>query len=251
SGWALSEGSRYFEEKSLVQESLRKITKRLRELQIPHAVAGGMALFYHEYRRFTEDVDILVTRDGLKLAHERLEGLGYVPPFAASKNLRDAETGVKIEFLVTGDYPGDGKPKPVSFPDPSTVAIEKDGLSLLSLESLVELKLASGMTNPERMKDLADVLELIKTRGLARDFVDRLNPFVHGKYTELWDAAHGRKRKFITLWRTGPPLRDAHSLDQLIQALKGAAESTEAIQALEAMRDDGVALDGGAGNPVR
>jgi len=244
----------HFEEASAVHRTLRRITKRLEELGIPYAVAGGMALFLHGFRRFTEDVDILVTRDGLKLAHERLEGLGYVPPFAGSKNLRDAETGVKIEFLVTGDYPGDGKPKPVSFPDPSTVAIEKDGLSLLNLESLVELKLASGMTNPDRMKDLADVLELIKTRGLPRDFVDRLNPFVHGKYAELWDAAQGRKRKFITLWRTEAPVRDGHSLDQLIQAFKGAAESTEAIATLEAMREDGVELDhtsGSAENHVR
>ena len=34
------------------------------------------------------DVDILVTREGLKTIHERLEGLGYVPPFTGSKNLR-------------------------------------------------------------------------------------------------------------------------------------------------------------------
>ena len=48
---------------------------------------------------------ILVTRAALKQIHEALEGLGYVPPFTGSKHLRDAETGVKIEFLITGDYP--------------------------------------------------------------------------------------------------------------------------------------------------
>ena len=87
-----------------------------------------MALFGHGLRRFTEDVDLLVTHESLKEIHQQPEGLGYLPPFRGSKNLRDTETGVKIEFLVTGDYPGDGKPKPVAFPDPAGFTLEKDGL---------------------------------------------------------------------------------------------------------------------------
>jgi hypothetical protein len=125
--WALSEGSKFFEEKSAVQEALRKITERLNALGIPYAVAGGLALFRHGHRRFTEDVDILVTRQGLTAIHTHLEGPGYLPPFPKSKHLRDTDLGVKIEFLVTGDYPGDGKPKPVAFPDPLTVAIVHEG----------------------------------------------------------------------------------------------------------------------------
>ena len=42
--WALSEGSRHFEEKSTVFDALRKITNRLNELGIAYAVAGGLAL---------------------------------------------------------------------------------------------------------------------------------------------------------------------------------------------------------------
>ena len=145
-GRALSEGSRFFEEKSAVQDTLRKITKRLGDLGIPYAVVGGMALYKHGFRRFTDDVDLLVTPEGLKEIHDRLEGLGYVPPFTGSKQLRDTETGVRIEFLISGAYPGDGKPKPVAFPDPATVGVDRDGIIYLSLPSLVELKLASGMT---------------------------------------------------------------------------------------------------------
>src|SRR5205085_1476634 len=89
SRWALSEGSLFFEGKGAVQRTLTKITKRLRELGIPYAVVGGMALFQHGLRRFTEDVDMLVTAESLREIHERLEGLGYLPPFAHSKNLRD------------------------------------------------------------------------------------------------------------------------------------------------------------------
>jgi hypothetical protein len=118
SRWALDEGSLFFEDKGSVQSALRKIASRLNDLGLPYAVAGGMALFHHGYRRFTEDVDLLFTRDTLRLIHEKLDGPGYVPPFATSRNLRDAETGVKIEFLISGDFPGDGKPKPVAFPEP-------------------------------------------------------------------------------------------------------------------------------------
>jgi hypothetical protein len=187
--WALSEGSRFFEEKSAVQDALLRITRRLRELGIPYALAGGMALFQHGFRRFTEDVDILVTRGGLRLLHEKLDGLGYVPPFAGSKNLRDAESGVRIEFLVTGDFPGDGKPKPVAFPDPEAVSVQIGDLRVLGLPTLVELKLASGMTNPGRLKDLADVQELVKILRLPRDFADRLDPYVRPQYDMLWTAS--------------------------------------------------------------
>src|SRR5947207_2800877 len=109
--WALQEGGMHFKEENEVHHTLRRIASRLDHMGIPYAVVGGMAMFYHGFRRFTEDVDILVTREGLDEIHRRFEGLGYVPPFAGSKQLRDTESGVRIEFLVTGAYPGDGKPK--------------------------------------------------------------------------------------------------------------------------------------------
>ncbi len=189
--WALREGSMHFEEKSAVYRTLREIAQRLRELEVPYAIAGGMALFAHGFRRFTEDVDILVTREGLAELHRRLEGLGYVPLFAGSRALRDAESGVRIEFLVTGEYPGDGKPKPVAFPAPEAASIEKDGVRWLSLPSLVELKLASGMTSPGRLIDLADVQQLIRILHLPADFAEQLQPFVREKYAEMWKSVQG------------------------------------------------------------
>ncbi len=183
--WALKEGSMHFEEESAVQKTLRRIGQRLDELGVPYAVVGGLALFFHGYRRFTEDVDILVTKDNLKLIHEKLEGLGYLPPFGGSKHLRDTDSGVKVEFLVTGDYPGDGKVKPVSFPDPAAVRVQGAGIWFLNLPALVELKLASGISNPLRGKDIVDVQELISTLKLGEDFATQLNPYVREKFLEL------------------------------------------------------------------
>jgi hypothetical protein len=183
----LNEAGKHFAERSAVFGALRKITGKLESLKIQYAVAGGMALFAHGYRRFTEHVDILVKRGDLAKIHGALEGLGYLPPFAASKNLRDTELGVRIEFLLAGDYPGDGKPKPVAFPDPgeAPVAVEIRGIKFLALPTLIELKLASGQTNPARLRDLADVLELIGVLKLDEGFAERLNPFVREKYREL------------------------------------------------------------------
>lgn len=186
--WGFREGSMHFEKESAVHKSLRKIVRRIEELGLPYAVAGAMAMFFHGYERFTTDVDILVTREALKQIHDRLEGLGYVPPFAGSKQLRDTETGVKIDFLTTGDYPGDGKPKPVAFPDPAEVSIQIGDIHFLSLPKLIELKLASGMTNPGRLKDLSDVQELIRVLGLPHDYASQLDPYVQSKYRELWAA---------------------------------------------------------------
>ena len=182
---ALREASMHFEERSAVHQTLRKIVRRLEDLGIPYAIAGGMALFLHGFRRFTEDVDILVTAEGLAAIHRELEGHGYLPPFEGSKNLRDAEFGVRVEFLVAGQYPGDGKPKPVAFPDPAVAHLERDGIQVLPLRDLVELKLASGMSNPGRMRDLADVQDLIRHLDLPADFAEQLDPSVREQYRTL------------------------------------------------------------------
>ncbi len=175
----------HFEENSAVHQTLHKLARRLAERDIPYAIAGAMASFFHGYRRFTEDVDVLVTKEGLDRVHRDLEGLGYVRLFPGSRGLRDVESGVRVEFLVSGDFPGDGKPKAVAFPDPREASTEKDGVRWLCLKDLVELKLASGMTNPGRLRDLADVQELIRILRLPADFARQLDPFVREKYLEL------------------------------------------------------------------
>jgi len=187
--WALNEGGLHFENASRVHKAMHKIAKRLDELKVAYAVVGGMALFHHGLRRFTEDVDLLVAGDDLKIIHDKLEGSGYRPPFANSKNLRDTELGVRIEFLVSGEFPGDGKPKPVAFPQPGAASELEDGIRYLNLVSVIELKLASGLTNQGRIQDLADVQNLIKHTRLDKALSDLLNPYVQEKYRELWEYA--------------------------------------------------------------
>jgi hypothetical protein len=185
---AMAEVERFFMKEGAVHHTLRNIAARLDQLDIPYAVAGGMALVGHGYDRTTVDVHILVTPEGLAAIHANLEGLGYIPPCAGSKNLRDTETGVRIEFLVAGQCPGDGKPKPVAFPDPAATSVVIDGIRYLNLATLVQLKLASGLTNATRLKDLADVQELIRAVRPPWELGAQLDPSVRQTYFDYWDA---------------------------------------------------------------
>lgn len=178
---------RFFMGLDEVHKALQKLTATLEEDQIPYAIVGAMALNAHGYRRVTTDVDVLFTAEGLARFKERHLGRGWVERFPGSRGMRDTEQGVKIDVLLTGEYPGDGKPKSVRFPDPS-VAIRGDGFRVLSIKDLVELKLASGMTNPDRLKDLADVQELIRHAAIGEELGGELDPMVRGKFLEIWKA---------------------------------------------------------------
>ncbi len=191
---ALRRGSEFFMKHDDVHATLLRLAKRLDDAGIDYALIGGMALAAHGYLRFTSDVDVLTTREGLEAIHRQLTGRGYAPAFqGARKALRDTTTNVQVEFITSGEYPGDGKPKPVSFPDPKDVSVERDGYKVIALPKLIELKLASGLSAPHRIRDLADVQDLIAKLGLPRSLADDLDTSVRDEYLRMWDvAAHAR-----------------------------------------------------------
>ncbi len=170
---------------------MEQLSSRLRDEHIDYVIIGGMALVLHGYVRVTGDVDVVTTPDGLSAIHERLVGRGYRPSFEGSrKKLRDTETGVDVEFITTGEYPGDGKPKPVRFPDPNEVAEERQGIRVISLAKLIELKLASGLSaEHRRLRDLADVQDLIIALKLPRQMGNDIDSSVRDEYFRMWDAA--------------------------------------------------------------
>ncbi len=186
---AYQEGLRFFMGEGILNETLRRVTKDLENHQIDYSVIGAVALNQHGYRRFTEDIDLLMTKEGLEKFRDELIGKGYRPAFkGATKKFRTTQENVTVEIIMSGEFPGDGKPKPVVFPDPSESQTEIDGVKTLTLEKLIELKLASGMTAPHRLKDLADVQELVKVKNLTAEFAKKLNPFVREKFLELQKA---------------------------------------------------------------
>lgn len=192
----LQEAAEFFMGKGDVRVTMRRLAARLAAEAIPYAVVGGMALGEHGYVRMTEDIDVLVTREGLARFTKACSGRGYTRTHPGARRLfRDTETGVRVEFLVAGEYPGDGKPKPVSFPDPVDCSVEVEGVRVVSLPRLIELKLASGMTAPDRLRDLADVQELIRTEQLTTRFATQLDPSVRSKFRELVQSVRRARRK--------------------------------------------------------
>ena len=173
---------------SNVHDALHALAQRLKRAGIPYAVVGAMALGRHGYVRATADIGVILHPDGLAAFKTRYLGRGYVEKFKGSRGVRDAVNNVPIDVLLTGEYPGDGLPKPITIPDPAVCATEVDGVAYIHLETLVALKLASGMTAPHRLRDLADVQELIRWANLSRDLAAKLNPHVRDKYLELWGA---------------------------------------------------------------
>jgi hypothetical protein len=128
----------------------------------------------HGRRRLTEDVDILIGKQDL----------------TRFKAVRDTMADVKIDFLLVGDFPGDGKPKPIAFPVPPADCLESSAYRVLPLQQLVELKLASGMSAAHRAQDLVDVMELVRARDLPRDFANELHPYVRAAFDQQWQLAH-------------------------------------------------------------
>jgi len=174
---------------SAVQLAAASLARRLEELRIDYAVAGAIALGVYGVLRATVDVDVVIRREDLARFKSEWLGRGYVEVFPGSKGIRDTEHGVKIDFLLTGDFPGDGLPKPVAFPEPAKTRLDLERFAVVPIETLVELKLASGMTAPHRGQDLVDVQRLVHEVRLPRDFAAKLHPYVRAKYDEVWQLA--------------------------------------------------------------
>ena len=94
-----------------------------------------------------------------------------------------------VDFIVASEYPGDGKPKAVVFPDPETVAVDLDGVKVISLPKLIELKLALGLSLRSRRQDLADVDTIIERLKPPREMGEEIDASVRDEYYRMWDAA--------------------------------------------------------------
>src|ERR1043165_2637641 len=103
-----AEGLRYFMGEGTLNKTLARLSRDLDDRGIDYMVIGAVALLAHGYPRFTEDIDLVMTVEGLQRFHDELVGLGYAPAFlGAKKRLRSTKEGVSIKVMTTGEYPGD------------------------------------------------------------------------------------------------------------------------------------------------
>src|SRR5689334_13846051 len=118
----LEEISMFFQGKDEVHKSLRRLIRRLGRVKIPYAVVGGMAVYAHGHRRPTGDVDMLLTGEGFKKFKEQFVPKNYSTVPKRQWRFVDKVNNVVLDILVTGRYPGLGKPGPIAYPDPEEVA---------------------------------------------------------------------------------------------------------------------------------
>jgi hypothetical protein len=175
----LKQLDQFFQGKDPVHKSMRRLVKRLDKAGISYVLVGGMALFFHDYRRATNDVDLLLTEQGLAEFRQRFVPKNYAPTEGRPRHFVDKTSRVEIDILVAGGIPGRGHPTPIRYPDPSAVGELIDSISVVNLPTLVQLKLAA-----RRHQDFADVEKLIRFNDLDESFAERLDPSVRRDYIE-------------------------------------------------------------------
>ncbi len=78
---AYDEGLRFFMGEGILNETLRRVAKDLENHQIDYSIIGAIARNQFGYRRFTEDINLLLTKEGLEKFQTKLVGLGYRKAF--------------------------------------------------------------------------------------------------------------------------------------------------------------------------
>jgi hypothetical protein len=175
----LKEIDLFFEGSAPVHQTMRRLAQQLQEAGIPYAVMGGMAVNAHGARRTTDDLDILVTAEGLQQFRQKFVGTAFDPVPKRSRRFIDRQNNVTVDVLVTGHYPGHGGPGPFAFPEPTEASEEIDNIRVVTLVQLIQLKLAA-----RRHYDFGDVVFLISVHNLDESFADRLHPSVRSDYIE-------------------------------------------------------------------
>src|SRR5947209_7517822 len=102
----LKEISMFFEGRSPVQKTMRRLAKRLDKAGIPYAVIGAMAVNAHGAERTTSDVDVLLTREGLQEFRKKFVGKTYETTPGRPRRFKEKQSGVTVDVLVTGLHPG-------------------------------------------------------------------------------------------------------------------------------------------------
>lgn len=163
----VKEIDRFFEGRDAVHKTMRRIVKRLEKADIPYAVVGGMAVYAHGYRRTTDDLDLLLTPAGFEEFKRLFVPKKYEPHAGLSRRFTDRANDVTVDILVTGLFPGSGKPGPISYPDPAAVSQTIKKARVIDLVTLIQMKLAA-----RRHQDFADVVNMIRFNDLDESFTE-------------------------------------------------------------------------------
>lgn len=175
----LKEIDLFFEARGKEHKTMRRLVQNLDKAGISYAIVGGMAVNAHGHERTTKDVDVLLTADGFNAFRRRFVPKSYDAVEGHPRRFFDRRNHCMFDILVTGLYPGSGKPGPITFPDPAAVSETIQEMHVVNLTTLIQLKLAA-----RRHGDFYDVNHLIRVHNLDEKFLKKLHPAVHRDFIE-------------------------------------------------------------------
>lgn len=172
----------------LGNESLWDVAARchdlLTEAGIAYSVCGGVAVCLHGYQRNTTDLDLVIRSNDSDAVRRVLTEAGYV--WDSERCEFRTEDGIAIQFLIAGQKAGKGTEVSVSEPIGDLNVERIEGLFVVRLSRLIEMKIACGTSNLRRThKDFADVVELIVIRNLDGSFARFLHKSLRPTFREL------------------------------------------------------------------
>lgn len=154
-----------------VLDAMRRASDELTRLGVRHALVGGLAVGAHGYPRATKDVDFLV---GDEAFEHHAGGIVTMKP-----GIPIQIGGVLVDLLSV--QPDEG--------ELGAVPVVRTGaeVPVAPIEALIHLKLKS-----PRMKDAADVIELLKAgidRARCRAWLATNAPALASQFEELIERA--------------------------------------------------------------
>ena len=152
--------------------------------KVRYCFLGGVVLPFYNYVRMTESMDTLVHRDDYGV----FMGIPEISKTHLTGKAVSAFQGTPLNIIASESATG------FHCPHPKELAEKNADIKMISFKRLLWMKVKGGL-NPNRLKDLGDLQELIRCNKPSRDYLDEFGGDIKSKYQEIWDCTMvGRTR---------------------------------------------------------
>lgn len=158
-------------------DTMYRVTRLLGRQRLSYSLMGSLAVEVHGARPYTSNIEFLIGQREFEAFCEHASKTRFEQDPTRRRQFVDSRNQRSFEFFLTGHHPGRRGPAPVTFPNSAKASENREGLRVLTLPWLIQLKLTAN-THAE----LADVVSLIEVLGLADAMTKVLHPSVRDRY---------------------------------------------------------------------
>lgn len=164
--------------------AVKELGSILQEAKVDYAITGGVALGIHNYFRATDDVDVIVSKEGFETIKEELIGRYFQFRPGSTRNVYFSfmNRRIPVDFIIEGDNKSG-----LVLGNPKKYRERKNGVWWVNLPKLLEIKISGGFQK-NREADWPDAIRLIRENELEIDFLEnsQADERVKRKYVELF-----------------------------------------------------------------